>query len=197
MEVSVQIKEWQWHEISPIEKRTNEFWGGFFKIGDQISIKPTSWLPVSKITFLQKPGKTMRQISKYTYLCKGEIVGGYTAFGSGYLVIDCGILIRIALLASSTLEGEQICFRKGNYVSVELEIEGDLCDDWEGSIKNYIHGNVLKIEKANEYNDALVTLKITKIDPFTYDNYYTTARGAKRLDKDPEICVKNSELRQR
>lgn len=179
-----------------------KYWDIFHKdfelpeLGKEICVQPTSEVTLDKIEFSGRRKKAIVHLGDGRYLCRGKIVGAYFAFGSGAIVIDCGILIRISLRwADEMADDKKVCFKIGEFVIIELTLAGDITDTWQSLITIPLYGKLSQVEKLDEDKNALATLEVSKVEPLTYASYYTGAKGAKSLDKDPEVCVCNGELR--
>jgi hypothetical protein len=147
----------------------------FCCIGETISPIPSVRTTFDSLKKSDVSEKSTKLIDDLTYNINGEILAGILgSIGSGnvYLIIDCGVLLRVCLkdpreyqvIASGSgwkryaplkKEGmRKFVFRKNDFINFNGKINAMWLDTWEGIVRTNMVGKV--IDRIDRGKDGLI-----------------------------------------
>ena len=172
MKVKFLVDGFQVEDMAPCDKEKGRLTDSVLKVGDTISFGPSVILDnIAKISRSKTNEKKLELKENAKYEICGKICGGFFC-GRIYLVIDCGIPIRVSI--NSPIEYnmkpiigimdevighsgtpinkpkdqvKKFTFKEGDFVSFSSEIKAMWVDTWEGIICTTLLGRISEREK--------------------------------------------------
>ena len=210
MKVKFLVDGYQVEDMAPWDKEKGRQTDLVLKVGDTISTAPSISIDsITKISISKIKKKKLELKENAKYEISGKICGGGVFGGGIYLVIDCGIPIRVSLKNPTEYEREptigingeiigyretvikkkpknqmkKFIFKEGDFISFSSEIKAMWLDTWEGIIRTRLKGRILEREKQGSH-DLLLTVDCEP--PFKplveYDPYHASG-AARKIDE--------------
>ncbi len=209
MKVKFLVDGFQVEDMAPWDKEKGRLTDSVLKVGDTISFDPSVSIDdIAKISLSKTNEKKLELKENTKYEISGKICCGFVS-GSIYLVIDCGIPIRVSIknpieykmkpiigitgelighrgTAIKKPKGQikKFTFKEGDFISFSSEIKAMWVDTWEGIIHTTLKGRILEREKQGNRNLILTVNCGSPFKPLVeYDPYYTSGKALTMIDE--------------
>ena len=176
MRLKIIVNELQIEDMAPTDEEFRILRDECCKIGETVSPALSVETSFNSLKIPDKKEKSVRLIKDTEYSITGEILAGVlgdiNSRGRVYLIIDCGILLRVSTndpIEYEVIEDDDGCkrrvpikkdnmkkfvFRKHDFISFIGKIKAMWLDTWESIV--YTNSNCIIVDKIDKGEEGLV-----------------------------------------